>query len=213
MPGVSPTGVRRYVAELVAASFLALTVLAAAAQDLLLGALAIAAMVAVLLRCGVHGNPVLTLAAVLARRTPPAELLPCWAAQFVGALLAAGLGRWLLTAPAVTPLQDVQVLTLLVVQVLFAFALCYVVVSGDATEAVGWSSAEVWPPVSAGLVVVAASAVLDPVAGAAFSPACAFALVVGGVTEWAPIWTYAVGCPAGGALAGLLARQASSRPG
>jgi aquaporin Z len=216
MRGPFPTGLGRYAVELVATFFLTLTVLAAAAQDLVLGALAISAMVAVLVRCGGHANPALTLAAVVARRTPAAELLPCWAAQFVGALLAAALARLLIAAPAVSPLQDVSLATLGVVEVLFAFALAYVVLEGDEATAgaqplTGLTGA--WAPAAAGLVVLAAAALLDPVAASAFNPAPAFAQVVAGITDWGTIWVYLVGCPAGGALAGLVAAQASSRPG
>lgn len=201
MPGLSPTGIGRYVLELAGTFFLTLTVLGAATQDVLLGALAIGAMVSVLAYSGGHANPALTLAAVVSRRMPATDLLPYWAAQFVGALLGAALARWLVTAPAVTPLQDVSVWTLLVVQLLFAFALGFVVLDAQA-----------WSAVSAGLVVVAASALLDPVAASAFNPAPAFAQVVAGVTEWTTIWVYLLGCPAGAALAGLAA-QARSRPG
>ncbi|HEX2174584.1 MAG TPA: aquaporin, partial [Nocardioidaceae bacterium] len=120
-------GLRRYLVELVATLLLTVTVLGAASQDVLLGALAIGAVVAVLLGTGAHANPVLSLAAVLGRRLPASDLLPCWAAQFVGALLGAALGRWLVDAPAVSPLQDLGVLALLVAQLLFAFLLCYAV--------------------------------------------------------------------------------------
>jgi aquaporin Z len=195
-------GLRRYVLELVGTFFLTFTVLGAASQDVMVGVIAIGAAVTVLVLCGGHANPVLTLAAVVARSLPPAELLPYWAAQLVGALVGAATARLLVAAPAVTPLQGVGVATLLVVEAVFAFALCFVVLDGRP-----------WAGGAAGLTVVAASAVLDPVAGSAFNPAPAFGLVVAGVTEWSTIWVYLVGCAAGGAIAGLLTRQARSSPG
>ncbi|MGH3366117.1 MAG: hypothetical protein ACRDOY_02825, partial [Nocardioidaceae bacterium] len=63
-------GVLRYLVELVATFFLTLTLIGAATQDLALGALAVAAMVAVLVHRGGDANPVVTLAAVLARVRP-----------------------------------------------------------------------------------------------------------------------------------------------
>jgi aquaporin Z len=207
--------VRRYLVELVATFFLTLTVLGAAAQEVLVGAVAIAAVVTVALGCGAHANPAVTLAAVTARRMPAGELLPCWAAQLVGALLGAALARWLVDAPAVSPLQDQGLLALLVAQLLFAAAFCFVVLQGDRpggwTEG-GWTEGG-WAAAAGGLVVLSAAAVLDPVAAAAFNPAAAFGEVVGGVAEWSTIWVYLVGCPLGAALAGLGAAQASSRPG
>lgn len=201
-------GLRGYVAELVGTFFLTLTVVAAAAQDLVLGGLAIGAMVAVLARVGGHANPAVTLAAVVGGRISAQELLPCWAAQFVGALLGAALARWLVEAPAVGPLQDVGLVTLVAVELLFAFLLCFVVLEASPGPGeLGWAS------VGAGLTVVAAAALLDPVAASAFNPASAFGQVVAGVSGWETIWVYLLACPAGGALAGLAAGQASSRPG
>ncbi|MDQ4085639.1 MAG: aquaporin [Actinomycetota bacterium] len=206
-------GLRRYLVELVATFLLTLTVLGAASQDVLVGALAIGAMVTLLVRSGGHANPVLTLAAVVARRLPAAELLPCWAAQFVGALLAAALGRWLLEAPAVSPLQDVGVLALLVTEALFAFALCYVVLDAGRGDTLPHWIPDGAAAFAAGLTVLAAAALLDPVGAAAFNPAAAFAQVVAGIGDWSTIWVYLLACPAGAALAGLAAGQASSRPG
>jgi aquaporin Z len=206
-------GLRRYLVELVATFLLTLTVLGAAAQDVFVGALAIAAMVTLAVRTGAHANPVLTLAAVVARRLPAAEMLPCWAAQLVGALVAAAVGRWLLEAPAVSPLQDVGVLALLVTEVMFSFALCFVVLDADRGDHLPQWVPDGAAAVAAGLAVLAAAALLDPVGAAAFNPAAAFGQVVAGISDWSTIWVYLLGCPAGAALAGLAAGQASSRPG
>jgi aquaporin Z len=204
---------RAYAVELVATFFVTLALLGAASQDLLLGALAVAATVGLVLRSGAHANPALTLAAVVARRLPGAELLPCWAAQLVGALVAAALGRWLVEAPPVSPLQDVGVVTLLVMELLFAFALCYAVLDGDRAEHLPRWLPHGGSALAGGLVVLASAALLDPVGAAAFNPAAAFGQVVAGITGWGTIWVYLLACPVGGVLAGLVAGQASSRPG
>jgi glycerol uptake facilitator-like aquaporin len=209
-------GLRRYAVELVATFFLTLAVLGAAAQEVVLGAVAIAAAVAAVLAVGAHANPVLTLGSVVARRLAAAELLPCWAAQLVGALLGAALARWLTAAPAVSPLQDVGVLALLVAETLFAFALAFVALEAGLDEEhsaapVRWNGTG-RAAAGAGLVVLAAAAVLDPVAGAAFNPAVAFGEAVGGLAGWGTVWPYLLGCPVGAALAGLVS-QLSSRPG
>ncbi|HEX2177479.1 MAG TPA: hypothetical protein VHG70_16365, partial [Nocardioidaceae bacterium] len=103
-----------------------------------------------------------------------------------------------------------------------AFLLCYAVLAGDrgdrgdggaATVAAGQWAGNGWSATAGGLTVVAAAAVLDPVAASGFNPAAAFGQVVAGISEWSTIWVYLVGCPAGAALAGLAARQLSSRPG
>ena len=204
---------RTYAVELVAAFFVTLALLGAASQDVLVGALAVAATVGLVVRSGAHANPALTMAAVVGRRLAGAELLPCWAAQFVGALIAAATGRWLVEAPAVSPLQDVGVVTLLVTELLFAFALCYVVLDGDRGEHMPRWLPDGGAALAGGLTVLASAALLDPVGAAAFNPAAAFGQVVAGITGWGTIWVYLVACPVGGVLAGLTARQASSRPG
>ena len=67
-------------------------------------------------------------------------------------------------------------------------------------------------PPGGALALVAAAAVLNPVAASAFNPAAAFGRVVAGVAEGSTIWVYLVGCPAGAALAGLAARQPGRQP-
>lgn len=204
---------RTYVVELVATFFVTLALLGAASQDVLLGAVAVAATVGLVLRSGAHANPALTLAAVVGRRVPGAELLPCWAAQFVGALLAAALGRLLVEAPPLSPLLDVGLVTLLVTELLFAFALCFVVLDGDRAEHLPRLLPNGGTALAGGLVVLASAALLDPVGAAAFNPAAAFGQVVAGITGWGTIWVYLLACPVGGVLAGLTASQVSSRPG
>lgn len=204
---------RGYLVELVATFFVTLVLLGAASQDVLVGALAVAATVGLVLRAGAHANPALTLAAAVGRRLPGSELLPCWAAQLVGALLAAALGRWLVEAPAISPLQDVSVVALLVFELLFAFALCFVVLDGDRAGHLPRWLPEGGAALAGGLTVLASAAVVDPVGAAAFNPAAAFGQVVAGITGWDTIWVYLLACPVGAALAGLAAGQASSRPG
>ncbi len=204
---------RTYVVELVATFFVTLALLGAASQDVLLGAVAVAATVGLVLRSGAHANPALTLAAVVGRRVPGAELLPCWAAQFVGALLAAALGRLLVEAPPLSPLLDVGLVSLLVTELLFAFALCFVVLDGDRAEHLPRLLPNGGAALAGGVVVLASAALLDPVGAAAFNPAAAFGQVVAGITGWGTIWVYLLACPVGGVLAGLTASQVSSRPG
>lgn len=204
---------RTYVVELVATFFVTLALLGAASQDVLLGAVAVAATVGLVLRSGAHANPALTLAAVVGRRVPGAELLPCWAAQFVGALLAAALGRLLVEAPPLSPLLDVGLVSLLVTELLFAFALCFVVLDGDRAEHLPRLLPNGGAGLAGGVVVLASAALLDPVGAAAFNPAAAFGQVVAGITGWGTIWVYLLACPVGGVLAGLSASQVSSRPG
>jgi aquaporin Z len=208
---------RRYAVEAVGTLLVTLTVLGAATQERAVGAVAVAAVVGLALLAGGHANPVLTLAAVAGRRLPAGELLPYWAAQLLGALAGAALGRWLVDAPPVSPVQDVGVLVLLTVQVLFALVLCFVVLDGSSVDLGPGRGAA-----AAALTLLAAATVVDPVAAAAVNPAVAFGEVVAGVSGWTTIWVYVVGCPLGAALAGLAAGglgpaaprgQTSSRPG
>lgn len=214
------SAVRDYARELLTAFLLTLTLLGATTQDVLLGALAIAAVVGLVAGLGAHANPALTLAAVVARRLPAADLLPYWAAQLVGALVGAALARWLVDAPDLDPLQGLDTLVLLVVLTLFALVLGFVVLHGDDSAVPAGPAGPSTPALTfgagtglaAGLAVLAAAALVDPLAAAAFNPAAAFGQVVAGVTGWSTIWVYVVGCPAGAAVGGLLARTLSGQP-
>jgi aquaporin Z len=152
---------------------------------------------------GAHLNPVASLAFALKRLIPVSWLLPYWASQLAGALLAALLVRGLfgdlvragVSTPHVpdgTALAIEAVLTLLLVTVILGTADRNRIVGPDAALAVGATIA------LAGLIAL-------PIEGASMNPARSLgpALVAGDLEH---VWIYIVGPVVGGLVAVLVTR-------
>jgi len=152
---------------------------------------------------GAHLNPVASLAFALKRLIPASWLVPYWASQLAGAVLAALLVRGLfgdlvragVSTPHVpdgTALTIEAVLTLLLVTVILGTADRNRIVGPDAALAVGATIA------LAGLVAL-------PIEGASMNPARSLgpALVAGDLQQ---VWIYIVGPVVGGVLAVLITR-------
>jgi aquaporin Z len=152
-------------------------------------------------RSGAHFNPAVTLAFALKRLVPPAWLAPYWAAQLVGAIVAAWVVRGLfgeaiaagVSAPklvdARTALAVEAILTLLLASVILGTADRFRVVGPNAALAVGGTIA------LCGLIAL-------PVEGASMNPARSFgpALVAG---QLADLPVYVLG-PVLGAIGAVL---------
>jgi aquaporin Z len=147
---------------------------------------------------GAHLNPVASLAFALKRLIPVAWLLPYWAAQLVGALLAALLVRGLfgdlvragVSTPHVadgTALAIEAVLTLFLVTVILGTADRHRVIGPNAALAVGATIA------LAGLIAL-------PIEGASMNPARSLgpAVIAGDLDH---LWIYVVGPVLGGIVA------------
>jgi aquaporin Z len=152
---------------------------------------------------GAHLNPVVSLAFALKRLFPVRWLVPYWASQFVGAVAAALVVRWLfgdavragVSSPHVpdgTALVLEIVLTWLLVTVILGTADRHRLVGPDAAIAVGGTIA------LCGLIAL-------PIDGASMNPArsLAPALIAGDLGH---VWIYLVGPASGAALAVLLTR-------
>jgi aquaporin Z len=152
---------------------------------------------------GAHLNPVASLAFALKRLIPVGWLGPYWAAQLVGAILAAFVVRALfgdavragVSTPHVadeTALAIEAILTLLLVTVILGTADRHRIVGADAALAVGATIA------LAGLIAL-------PVEGASMNPARSLgpALVTGDLGN---VWIYVLGPVLGALLAVVLNR-------
>ena len=152
---------------------------------------------------GAHLNPVVSLAFALKRLFPVRWLVPYWASQFVGAVAAALVVRWLfgdavragVSTPHVpdgTALVLEIVLTWLLVTVILGTADRHRLVGPDAAIAVGGTIA------LCGLIAL-------PIDGASMNPARSLgpALIAGDLGH---VWIYLVGPAIGAALAVLLTR-------
>jgi MIP family channel proteins len=143
---------------------------------------------------GAHFNPAVTAAFALGRHFPPRRVVPYWAAQVSGAILAAGFLRVSLgdavslgvTAPSGSDAQALAWEATLT----FFLMLVIVAVATD-TRAVGSGAA-----IAIGATVAMGALVGGPISGASMNPARSIgpAVVTGDLTG---LWIYLVAPPLG----------------
>jgi aquaporin Z len=198
----------KYAAELVGTFFLTLTVVTAAGQEAVLAAVGIGAALMVMVYAtghisGGHLNPAVSLAALVRGRLSPGHLLPYWAAQVAGALLAALVGMWLVDIPQGTALAGRLLGQAFVAELLFTFALAFVMLNVATSKDHPDNG---FYGLAIGFTVLAGAVAVGPISGAAFNPAVALGVALSGLGAWASIWVYLVACLLGGALAGVVFR-------
>lgn len=199
---------RKCVAEFIGTLFLVLTVAAAVLAEAPLAPLAIGGVLMVMVYAGghvsgAHYNPAVTLAVLLRGRITAAEAAGYVAAQLAGGAVAALLARWAVdpdTVPAAS-LSGRQLGAALLVEVLFTFALAYVVLN------VATSSSHpdnFFYGLAIGFTVLAGAIAVGGISGGAFNPAVAVGGSIAGLFSWSSLWIYLVAQTAGGALAALV---------
>ena len=153
---------------------------------------------------GGHYNPSVSFAAWIRGALPTKELLPYWASQFVGALAAGYLiYKFTGTLLHVAPRGDVTWIKALTAEVIFSFALSYVVLNTATSKAVAGNS---YFGLAIGFTVMTGAFAVGGISGGAFNPAVGLGpaiveLVFGG-TPTSMAWIYAAGPLLGAAAAG-----------
>ena len=198
----------KYAAELIGTFFLTLTVVTSVGEDAALAALAIGSALMVMVYAtghisGGHLNPAVSLAAFVRGRLSVTDMVPYWAAQVVGALLAALIGMWWIEIPQAGAIEGDLVARAFVAELLFTFALAFVVLNvATSKDHLGNS----FYGLAIGFTVVVGAVAIGPISGAALNPAVAIGVALSGLGAWASIWIYLVACLLGGALAGVVFR-------
>jgi aquaporin Z len=201
----------RYLTEFIGTFFLVLTVGLVVLGSAPLGALAIGSVLMVMVYMGGHVsgghyNPAVSLAAGLAGKLEKRELVPYWLAQLAGAVAAALAVRAILGqtfAPAPGP--QASVLAALLVEFLFTFALCLVVLN-TATHAK--TKGNSYFGLAIGFTVMVGAVAGGPISGGAFNPAVGIGPILVHATigdgDLADLLLYIVGPCLGGVLAALV---------
>lgn len=182
-----------------------LTVIAPGAGDL--APLAIGAILAVMIYAGGpisggHYNPAVTLAVWLRGRCPSHEVPVYVGVQLLGAILAAGLVSVCKPATALTPLA-LRLAPALIVELLFAFALAYVVLSVATSKRAAGNS---YFGLAIGFTVMAGAYAAGGISGGVFNPAVAVGITLMGLSSVGNLWIFLVANLAGGALAAFVFR-------
>jgi aquaporin Z len=201
---------RKLVVELIGTFFLVFTVGASVYSGSPLAPLAIGASLMVMIYAGghisgAHYNPAVTMAVLARGRIALGEAVGYWIAQLVAGLLAAVIVR-----AVVTPMQ-VKTLALsghllvaaFVVELLFTFALTYVVLNVATSKDHPNNS---FYGLAIGFTVAAGAVAVGGISGGAFNPAVALGGATMGLFAWSTLWVYLVAQLAAGAVAGYTFR-------
>lgn len=164
----------KYLTEFIGTFFLVLTVGLVVLGGAPLGAIAIGAVLMAMVYMGghvsgAHYNPAVSLALTLAGKLDKRELLPYWAAQLAGAVVATLAARAILGqtfAPA--PAPQATTLAAWLVEILFTFALALVVLNTATHPKTAGNS---YYGLAIGFTVGVGAIAGGPISGGAFNPA------------------------------------------
>jgi aquaporin Z len=193
---------RRYVVEFVGTFFLVFTVCAAVLKAAPLAPLAIGAVLAAMIFAGghisgAHYNPAVTIAVYLRGRLPVRDVGPYVGAQLLAALAAAGVARFVTdVTPARLHPMGRELASAFVVELLFTFALAYVILNVATSRSHPNNS---FYGLAIGLTVLAGAAAVGTISGGAFNPAVGLGIMLAGLVSWSMAWVYLVATVLGGA--------------
>lgn len=196
---------RKYATEFIGTFFLVLTVGCAVLGKVPVAPLAIGSVLMVMVYAGAHVsgghyNPAVTLAVLVRGRIAPGDALGYWSAQVAGGLIAAFAARFLVNPGEVAALSPHGrgLWAALLAEVLFTFALAYVVLNVATSRDLPGNG---FYGLAIGFTVGAGAFAVGGVSGGAFNPAVALGAATMGLFAWSKIWLWLVADLAGAALA------------
>ena len=151
---------------------------------------------------GAHYNPAVTLAVWLRGKCKTKDVSSYMGAQVLGAVLAALLVGILKRGSYVSALS-LEILPALLVELLFTFALAFVVLNVATSKK---SAGNSYFGLAIGATVLAAAYAGGPISGGAFNPAVAVGITLMGLSSVSNLWIFLAANLAGGALAALVFR-------
>ena len=141
-----------------------------------------------------HYNPAVTLGAVIAWKLPAKEAIPYMISQIIGAFIAAAVS-YILVWQTLLVWTNWQTIPSILSEVIFTFALVYVVLNTAATKDTTWNSyygLAIW------FTVMVAAYSVGSISWWAFNPAVAiwpqlFDLIMWWMSIW-QVWIYLIWC-------------------
>jgi len=149
---------------------------------------------------GAHYNPAVTLAVFLRGGFPAADVVFYIVSQVLGAAAAAAIVLFVKGNPVVEA-AELDIARALLVEFLYTFALCYVVLNVATAKGTSGNS---FYGLAIGFTVLVGAYSVGSVSGGAFNPAVAVGVTILGLAQLANIWVYLVANFAGGAVAALI---------
>jgi aquaporin Z len=201
---------RKYVVELIGTFFLVFTIGASILSGSQFAPLAIGLSLAVMVYAGGHisgghYNPSVTLAALVRGRIGLRDAAGYWIAQIVAGLVAALVALWVVNPAQVRTLAPTghALGAAFLVELLFTFALCYVVLNVATSKDHPNNS---FYGIAIGFTVVAGAFAVGGISGGAFNPAVTLGADTIGLLGWGTLWVYLIAQVIAGAAAGLTFR-------
>jgi aquaporin Z len=201
---------RKYVTEFIGTFFLVFIIVASVTGGAAPAPLAIGAALMVMVFAGghvsgAHYNPAVTLAVFLRGKLPAAEVVPYWASQVVGAVIAALLAKFIINPKAADALSvsGRGIAAAFLAELIVTFALAYVVLNVATSKDHPNNS---FYGLAIGFTVMAGAFAVGGVSGGAFNPAVAIGISTAGLVSWSMIWIFLVANLLGGAAAAFVFR-------
>ncbi len=201
---------RKYATEFIGAFFLTFAVASAALSGSVFVPLAAGFTLMVMVYAGGHisgghYNPAVTMAALVRGRIGINDAVPYWIAQAVAGIAAGALARSVINPAAVATLHlsGHSEWATAVVEALFAFALCYVVLNVATSKD---QKNNGFFGLAIGFTIAAGAFAVGGVSGGVFNPQVALGGATAGLFGWSTIWVYILVELGAGIVAGLTFR-------
>ncbi|MCW2766249.1 MAG: permease, glycerol uptake facilitator, partial [Nocardioides sp.] len=198
---------RKYAVELIGTFFLVFTVAASSLSRSTFTPFAAGAALMVMVYAGGHisgghYNPAVTMAALWRRRIGLADAGAYWVVQLAAGLIAGVVAVAVVNPGTVTNLHPSgrALAAVAVVEFLFTFALCYVVLNVATSKDQADNS---FFGLAIGFTVLAGAFAAGGISGGAFNPAVSVGAAAGGLFAWSTLWVYIVVQAVAGIAAGL----------
>jgi aquaporin Z len=184
---------KKYLVEFIGTMFLVLTIGLTVANAGSMAPLAIGAILMVMIYAGghisgAHYNPAVSLGLWMAGKLPRREMITYWISQFIWGIVAALLvialvGQWS------SPLLTSSPISIIVAEVLFTFALVWVVLNVATTKA---SNAMSYYGLAIGFTVMAGAYAVGSISWWAFNPAVVIGNAIDGLLPRSQIWMHLI---------------------
>jgi aquaporin Z len=155
---------------------------------------------------GAHYNPAVSLAVMLRGKVSSSDMLTYWGTQIVAGILGFLVGGWITgTTTGIAPDAGVDTAKALVVEIIYTFALCSVVLNVATAKGTSGNS---FYGLAIGFTIVIAAFAGGGISGGAFNPAVGIgATVAHAVMDnggWSDLWLYIAGPFIGAILAAIV---------
>jgi aquaporin Z len=198
---------RKYAVELIGTFLFLFTIAASVLSASTWAPLAIGTALMVMIYAGGHisgghYNPAVTLAALVRGRIGLPDAIGYWIAQLAGGLLAMALARWVIDPAQVhtLTLSGHALSAAFIAELLFTFALCYVVLNVATSKDHPTNS---FYGLAIGFTVLTGAIAVGGLSGGVFNPAVAISGASIGLFAWPTLWAYLVAQIIAGIAAGL----------